>query len=166
MDGVANLVDKSLIVPEGSEAIGRWRLLETTRAYAIEKLYESGEAGHAARRHAEFYRKQFAEFASEGRLQAHIEDLRIYRSEIDNLRAALNWAFSSMGDATLGVELAAAAALMHPPVASHNPAAEPPAVRENVSATPDERRPHAKPLSIAQLPPEVPSCTALGGNML
>jgi non-specific serine/threonine protein kinase len=110
MDGVANLVDKSLIAPESSETIGRWRLLETTRAYAIERLYESGEAAHAARRHAEFYRTQFAQFASGGQLQAHIEDLRYYRGEIDNLRAALHWAFSPSGDAALGVELAAAAA--------------------------------------------------------
>ena len=110
MNGVTNLIDKSLIVTDDIETVRRWRLLETTRAYAIEKLFESGEAAHVARRHAKFYQMQFAQFASEGQLQAHIDDPRSYRREIDNLRAALNWAFSSVGDVALGVELAASAA--------------------------------------------------------
>lgn len=88
----------------------RWRLLETTRGYALEKLHESGEARRIARRHAEFYCTLFVQFASDGQFQAPIEDLRRYREEVDNLRAALNWAFSPAGDAALGVELAAAAA--------------------------------------------------------
>jgi non-specific serine/threonine protein kinase len=110
MNSVANLVDKSLVAPDDSKMAWRWRLLETTRVYALEKLRESGEAGRTARRHAEFYCTLFVQFASDGQFQAPIEDLRRYREEVDNLRAALNWAFSPDGDAALGVELAAAAA--------------------------------------------------------
>ncbi|HTV27529.1 MAG TPA: winged helix-turn-helix domain-containing protein [Xanthobacteraceae bacterium] len=110
LDGIANLVDKSLVVFEKSEATGRWRLLETTRAYARDKLAERGEAGQALRRHAEFYLALFAPFAADGQLQAALDDLGRYRREIDNLRAALNWAFSPSGDAALGIELAAGAA--------------------------------------------------------
>jgi predicted ATPase len=43
LDSVANLVAKSLVVVEGAGAVARYRLLETTRAYALEKLTESGE---------------------------------------------------------------------------------------------------------------------------
>ena len=110
MNAVVNLVDKSLVAPDDSKMTRRWRLLETTRVYALEKLHESGEATQIARRHAEFYCTLFVQFASDGQLQALIEDLPRYRKEVDNLRAALNWAFSPAGDAALGVELAATAA--------------------------------------------------------
>jgi non-specific serine/threonine protein kinase len=109
-EGIANLVLKSLVSLGQSETVPRWRLLETTRAYAFEKLEESGEAAETARRHAEFYLALFAVFATENQLQAAIDDLGTYRREIDNYRAALNWAFSADGDAAIGVALAAAGA--------------------------------------------------------
>ncbi len=109
-DGIANLVAKSLLMLEKSETGTRWYLLETTRAYALEKLADSGETRQAARLQAQFCLALFAPFATEGQLQVAIDDLERYRIEVDNLRAALNWAFSSGGDAALGVALAAAAA--------------------------------------------------------
>ena len=108
--GISSLVSKSLVTLDGSETARRWRLLETVRVYSLEKLTESGEYGHAVRRHAEFYLALFAPFAVERQLQAAIDDLNRYRREIDNLRAALTWAFSSGGDTKVGVALAAAAA--------------------------------------------------------
>ncbi|RWO31013.1 MAG: LuxR family transcriptional regulator [Mesorhizobium sp.] len=107
--GISSLVSKSLVTLDGSELAPRWRLLETVRAYSLEKLAGSGEHGQVARRHAEFCSALFASFAIESQLQAAIDDLSRYRREIDNLRAALNWAFSSGGDTRLGVELATAA---------------------------------------------------------
>jgi predicted ATPase/DNA-binding winged helix-turn-helix (wHTH) protein len=53
VEGIANLVSKSLVVLDESVA-PRWRMLETIRAYALEKLADSGEAEQIARRHAEF----------------------------------------------------------------------------------------------------------------
>ena len=94
-DGVANLVFKSLVSVSQSENVPRWRLLETTRAYAIGKLEESGEALQTARRHAEYYLALFDLFAKGNQLQAALDDLGAYRREIDNFRAALNWAFSA-----------------------------------------------------------------------
>jgi non-specific serine/threonine protein kinase len=108
-DGIANLVEKSLLAFDRSEAETRWYLLETTRAYALEKLAESGESGPTARRHTEFYQTLFTSFATEGRT-AVVNNLGRYRRETDNLRAALNWAFSSDGDAAMGVAVAGAAA--------------------------------------------------------
>jgi predicted ATPase len=83
-------------------------LLDTTRAYAIEKLGESGEGERLARRHAEYYRDFFEQ--AEGTLDARSagEWPEDYGREIDNLRAALDWAFSPHGDASIGVALTAA----------------------------------------------------------
>ncbi len=108
--GISSLVSKSLVTLDGSEAARRWRLLETVRVYALEKLADSAEYGQVERRHAEFYLGLFAPFAVASLLQTAIDDLSRYRREIDNLRAALNWAFSTGGDIVLGGALAAAAA--------------------------------------------------------
>jgi non-specific serine/threonine protein kinase len=59
-DGISKLVSKSLVTLDGSASARRWRLLETIRAYALEKLAESGEAEQAAQRHAEFFRDLIA----------------------------------------------------------------------------------------------------------
>jgi len=107
--GISNLVSKSLVALDGSEAAPRWRLLETVRAYSREKLVDNGEGSQAIRRLAAFCLTLFAPFAKENELQAAIDDLGRYGREVDNLRAALNWAFSSDCDRALAVELAATA---------------------------------------------------------
>src|SRR5881396_1357103 len=53
---VAGLVGRSLVSTLPGELSMQYRLLETTRAYALEKLTESGESQPVARRHAEYYR--------------------------------------------------------------------------------------------------------------
>jgi predicted ATPase len=55
VDGIANLVAKSLVRADVAEGPAEYRLLETTRAYALEKLSENGELDPIARRHAEYY---------------------------------------------------------------------------------------------------------------
>jgi len=59
IDAVAELVEKSLAAVETTETEPRLRLLETTRAYALERLAESGERDAVAHRHAEYYRNLF-----------------------------------------------------------------------------------------------------------
>ncbi len=49
LDEIANLIAKSLVTSDGSAPTGRWRLLETIREYALEKLTESGETEQVAR---------------------------------------------------------------------------------------------------------------------
>ena len=56
IDLLAGLVAKSLVVADITGAEPRFRLLDTTRACALEKLGEGGELEAAARSHAEFYR--------------------------------------------------------------------------------------------------------------
>ncbi len=102
---LSNLVAKSLVVSDVGSPIARFRLLETTRAYAFEKLTESGEFDQVARRHASFYRDLFERAETEWERRSTAEMLDIYGRDIDNLRAALNWAFSPTGNSSLGVAL-------------------------------------------------------------
>ncbi len=106
--GISSLVAKSLVTLDGSVSASRWRLLETIREYAHEKLQQCGEADQAARRHAEFLRDLFASAAPDSSSPPSVEDMARYRQEIDNVRAALDWSFSPAGDTAIGVVLTAA----------------------------------------------------------
>jgi tetratricopeptide (TPR) repeat protein len=103
------LAEKSLAAVETTETEPRLRLLETTRAYALERLAESGEREAVARRHAEFYRNLFERAEIEYETRPAAEWLVDYAQEIDNLRTALDWALSAIGDAALGLALTVAA---------------------------------------------------------
>src|SRR3984893_15266167 len=108
-EAIANLAAKSLISTDISSEVTYHRLLDTTRAYALEKLSESGESEPLARRRAEYYRDLFERAESEWEARPTAEWLGDYGRQIDNLRAALDWAFSPDGDASIGVALTAAA---------------------------------------------------------
>src|SRR6267378_4582482 len=99
----ANLVAKSLVAADLGGATGWYRLLETTRAYVLEKLTQSGELEEVARRHAEYYRDLFEQAEAELQTRPASEWLAAYGRRIDNLRAALGWAFSPTGDVPIGV---------------------------------------------------------------
>jgi predicted ATPase/DNA-binding winged helix-turn-helix (wHTH) protein len=106
VDCIANLVTKSLIVVDQRDgSVQYFRLLETTRLYAREKLRESGELQQVARRHAEYYRNFFATAESESETRPQTEWRAIYGPHLDNVRAALEWAFSPDGDVSLAVAL-------------------------------------------------------------
>ncbi len=109
IDRLADLVAKSLVVADVSGTKPRFRLLDTTRAYAIEKVDESGDREWLARHRAEYYRDLFEHDEGEAGARSTGEWLADYACEIDNLRAALDWAFSQGGDGSIGVALTAAA---------------------------------------------------------
>jgi len=109
VDYVANLVAKSLVTAEAGGPRVRYRLLETTRAYSLEKLVEAGEFDAVARRHARRYLDLFDGAEAEAAIRPIGEWLAEYVPRMDNLGAALDWAFSADGDATIGVALTAAA---------------------------------------------------------
>jgi predicted ATPase/DNA-binding winged helix-turn-helix (wHTH) protein len=111
LDRLADLVAKSLVVADVGGARSRFRLLDTTRAYALEKLDVSGERNRIAYRHAEYYRNMFEHAEAEAAARsAGGEWLATYALEIDNLRAALDWALSPGGNRSTGVALTVAAA--------------------------------------------------------
>src|SRR6266436_5960365 len=106
---VANLVTKSLVTLEAGGVIAHHRLHETTRAYALEKLAESGEFEHVARRHANYYRNLFDRPEMEMDTLPAPMWLARYGHQIGQVRAALDWAFSPIGAAEVGVALTVAA---------------------------------------------------------
>ncbi len=108
VDAAANLVAKSLVGVHADAATVRYRLLETTRAYALEKLTASGEFEPVARRHAAYYRDLFEQAEVECQTRPTAEWLEDCRHCIDNVRTALDWAFSPSGDASIGIALTAA----------------------------------------------------------
>jgi predicted ATPase/DNA-binding winged helix-turn-helix (wHTH) protein len=105
VDALSNLVSKSLV---DRNATGL-RLLETIHAFALEKLVENGELEVFSRRHAEYHQKLFERAEFEWEARAADEWLAEYGPKIDDLRAALDWAFSPTGDPSLGVALTVAA---------------------------------------------------------
>jgi predicted ATPase len=105
VDCVVNLVTKSLVVADVDGPEPRYRLLETTRAYALEKLTDTGERDEIARRHAEYYRHLLQRAAVESVTRPAAAWLAAYGPDVDNLRAALDWAFSPSGDPSVGVAL-------------------------------------------------------------
>ncbi|MDT5223710.1 MAG: hypothetical protein QOG19_1117, partial [Mycobacterium sp.] len=98
LDQLTLLVDKSLVVAfETSTDTGegmRYRLLETVRQYAQEKLGESGEADEVRTRHRDHYAATAAEMESRGH-SADEQLLHWAQTEIDNLRAAFTWSRES-----------------------------------------------------------------------
>nr|WP_283818774.1 winged helix-turn-helix domain-containing protein [Bradyrhizobium diazoefficiens] len=109
INGIESLVAKSLVVADASGAIVRYRLLDTTRSYALQKLNESGELEMLVRRHAEHHRQIFSRAASEVEARPTADWLADYGHAIDDVRNALSWAFSADGDTAIGVALTVAA---------------------------------------------------------
>jgi predicted ATPase/DNA-binding winged helix-turn-helix (wHTH) protein len=109
VDDVANLVGKSLVAADPRGEVARYRLLDTTRLYALEKLKSSGEYQQVARAHAEYYRAVCAQAEAESESRPQAEWLAIYGRYLDNVRAGLDWAFSPDGDRQIGVALTVAA---------------------------------------------------------
>jgi len=112
VDCVAALVAKSLLSPNVAATTVQYRLLETTRAYARERLGESGELEPCARRHADYLRGVFERAEAESETRPAAEWLARYRPLIEDLRAALDWAFSPGGDISAGLTLTAVTVLL------------------------------------------------------
>jgi len=105
---IAELVDKSLVVADASGSARRYRLLESTHAYAMEKLADSGEFGSLARLHAVYFRDNVRSALASWEDTPSVQWLEAQAPEIDNIRIALDWAFGADGDPAVGIELAAA----------------------------------------------------------
>jgi len=95
---LAGLAAKSLITAGGTSAPGTHRLLETTRAYACEKLKASGEFDLVARRHATYYGTILTNIWVQVNLNGNANWRDVRGPELEQFRAALEWAISSSGD--------------------------------------------------------------------
>jgi predicted ATPase/DNA-binding winged helix-turn-helix (wHTH) protein len=107
---IASLIAKSLIAIN-VRGTTRYRLLDTTRAYAAGKLAESDEAGAIRRRHAVYYCELFERTNAEASTPGSgAKGIAARGEHLDNVRAALEWSFSPHGDVQVGIALAAASA--------------------------------------------------------
>jgi predicted ATPase/transcriptional regulator with XRE-family HTH domain len=106
LDVLASLVDKSLVTVDFERSEPRYRLLESFRQYAREKVRARGEADVLAVRHATAY-LELAQWTQHeircGRAEAWNE---VWLSEQDNWRAALQWSLVERGNVPLGQRLA------------------------------------------------------------
>src|ERR1700726_936811 len=90
LDMLTLLVDKSLVVADDSGGATRYRLLETVRQYALEKLGESGEADVVRARQRDHYTATAALLDAPAGSN-YEQRLERADTEIDNLRAAFSW---------------------------------------------------------------------------
>jgi predicted ATPase/DNA-binding CsgD family transcriptional regulator len=89
-DQLGLLIDKSLVVTENYWGRTRYRLLETVRQYAQEKLSESGEANEVRSQHRDYY-VRFAALVESGTQVGDDQALELIEAEFDNVRAAFAW---------------------------------------------------------------------------
>ena len=106
---LATLADKSLLTSDRTTAM-HYRLLDTTRAYAWQKLTGSGEDLKIARRHCEHMIHALEQFGAKIWAPPSPGSIDFFLLNLSNLRAALEWSFSDQGDTRLGAKLAGAAA--------------------------------------------------------
>lgn len=106
LNALSGLVSKSLVIRADGSASPRYRLLETTRAYALQRLDDNGERGAAALAHAKSFCDRFKRARDDLAVTSLQDGLADFTLEIGNVRAALDWAFSGTGDHVVGIELA------------------------------------------------------------
>ena len=107
LDSLSRLVDRSLIGVEHSDAT-RFGVLETIRQYARDRLIEAGESSVLRDRHLDFFLAVAVDAESRLRGPDMVPALQRLDTEIENLRAALEWSFESNTDRALRLSVALA----------------------------------------------------------
>ncbi|SEN49979.1 Predicted ATPase [Duganella sp. CF517] len=105
LEGFANLHAKSLLSNDADQDTMQYRLLDTTRAYASEKLAASGSANLVARRYADYCCRLLDNAQADWETRSTRDWLACYGRAIDHVRAGLDWAFGPAGDVVVGVTL-------------------------------------------------------------
>ncbi|MET0918407.1 MAG: winged helix-turn-helix domain-containing protein [Burkholderiales bacterium] len=111
-DLLEQLVSRSLVIADTNDAGARYRMLETTRFYALEKLAEAGEADAIKRRHATCFRDRFERAYHDWLRMSDAHWHAMYLPERDNVRVAIDWALGGDGDPIIGIALAGASAAL------------------------------------------------------
>ena len=105
LDGLGQLIDRSLVVVD-RRGPTRYRLLETIRQYALDRLAISGEAPALRDRHLAYFLNLAVEAIPQLRGRGVIEWLERLDGEADNLRSALEWAFETESEAAIRLAVA------------------------------------------------------------
>jgi predicted ATPase/DNA-binding winged helix-turn-helix (wHTH) protein len=109
VDIIAGLFEKSLLETRLDQGEPQYRLLDTTRAYALEKLKEQGEIDLISLRHAQYVAEQLESLRIAPLALPKAERFTIYSEHLSNVRAALDWSFGPNGDDDAATRLAAVA---------------------------------------------------------
>ncbi|MGM4921236.1 ATP-binding protein [Tardiphaga sp. 813_E8_N1_3] len=107
-DGLANLIAKSLVSVCQSEHTP-YRLLDTTRAYALEALVENEAFNSAMQRLAEYLTLTLTRGLGDIETLSGPAWLDLYGGVVNDVRVALEWAYSGTGNSTVGTALTVAA---------------------------------------------------------
>jgi predicted ATPase/DNA-binding XRE family transcriptional regulator len=106
LDLLSSLVEKSLVVADTSRTPERYRLLESTQAYALDRLDANGERDSTAARHAEYFVRLARDADSAYGRSAIGAWLPPLELETDNFRRALQWTIVDGRDVPLGAAIA------------------------------------------------------------
>jgi predicted ATPase/DNA-binding winged helix-turn-helix (wHTH) protein len=105
-----SLVAKSMVATRPMGAMMRYRLLDTTRAYALDIAIDDVVLADLNARHAAYYQRWLEQNGNEWSNLSTGTERAAHFAALDNIRAALEWAFGDKGDTAIGVGLAATAA--------------------------------------------------------
>ncbi len=108
IDGLERLTSKSLVYAEHHDGFVVYRLLESTRAFASERLRETGEHDAALLIYARRVLALFERASVEADARDKGEWMSDYARRVDDGRSVMNWAFAAGGDRLLGIQLTAA----------------------------------------------------------
>ena len=109
---IAALVEKSLLTLDPAASM-RYRLLDTTRAYAQQRLKESGEEMSLAQRHCTHLCLSLERFQVTAAVACSPEAVTFFSDHLSHLHAALEWSFSAQASLSLGIRLCAACAPLY-----------------------------------------------------
>ena len=110
LGAIGSLVAKSMVATHRVGTMMRYRLLDTTRAYALEISGDDAELADIAARHATYYRGWLEQNTTEWSAWSTATERAPHLDKLNNVRAALEWCFGVNGDLEIGIGLAAAAA--------------------------------------------------------
>jgi predicted ATPase/DNA-binding winged helix-turn-helix (wHTH) protein len=107
-DAIAGLVEKSLVAAQFDQGEPQYRLLDTTRAYALGKLEEHGEFDSISLRLAEYVAQQLESQREILSALPRAERVAAYSRQLSNARSALEWSFGPRGYDEIATRLAVA----------------------------------------------------------
>ena len=107
---IDSLVAKSMVATRPIGAMMRYRLLDTTRAYALETPVDDADLADLSVRHAAYYRQWLEQSGTDWPTLSTGAERSPHFAALNNVRAALEWCFGVDGNVDVGVGLAAAAA--------------------------------------------------------
>lgn len=107
---VDSLVAKSMVAARPAGATMRYRLLDTTRAYALQLDVDDAGVASLAERHATHYLHWLEETGDEWPTLSSAAQRSLHLAGLANVRVALDWCFGHGGNTEVGIRLAAAAA--------------------------------------------------------